>query len=121
MKGRKRALGAALLSLGLTAAPLGFEIARADPEPAGGAAPPSAQPPVGQAADQKDDTGRWWVIQLQGTDIYQYKPSMRSPYEGANSLPGAAENANTLDASLIVGLRPWKGAQFRKSFFGSCA
>jgi high affinity Mn2+ porin len=36
---------------------------------------------------------------------------MRAPYQGAHSLPGGELTANTLDASLIAGARPWKGAQ----------
>ena len=108
MKGRKAALSAAMLSLGLAVAPHGVQ---ADPAPAGVGAPQPQPTPVDPSTDNKA-TDRWWAIQLQGTDVFQYKPSMRSPFEGTNSLPGAVERANTLDASLIVGLRPWKGAQF---------
>jgi high affinity Mn2+ porin len=111
MKGRKSVLGAAMLSLGLAAAPPG-----AHADPAADAAPASQPAPADQSAEKagadKAASDRWWAIQLQGTDVFQYKPSMRSPYEGTNSLPGAVERANTLDASLIVGLKPWQGAQF---------
>ena len=117
MTSQTHKLAAAALWLALTAAPT---VALAAPQPAGGGEPASSQPPQAEqangAADQPNDndahSDRWWAIQLQGTDVFQYKPSMRSPYEGPNSLPGAVERANTLDASLIVGLRPWKGAQF---------
>jgi high affinity Mn2+ porin len=114
MNSRTETIGPAAVALGmaiaLAAAPLA---AGAEPQPAGGTEPSSSQPPqASQAGDDQDHADRWWAIQLQGTDVFQYKPSMRSPYEGTNSLPGAVERANTLDASLIVGLRPWKGAQF---------
>ena len=111
MRSRKSVPSLVLLILALVAAPW---CERADPAP--DADQPSARAPQSptsdQSTDKKEDSDRWWAIQLQGTDVFQYKPSMRSPYEGPNSLPGAVERANTLDASLIVGLRPWKGAQF---------
>src|SRR6516164_395756 len=70
--------------------------AGADPQPDDQAAPPPA--PDG-------------AIHLQATDVFQHHPAFRSPYEGTNSLKGEAESANTVDASLIAGLRPWSGAQ----------
>jgi high affinity Mn2+ porin len=69
----------------------------ADPPPDAGAAPvPPEQP---------------WAIHLQATDVFQYHPAFRSPYEGTNSLKGGEETANTVDASLILGARPWTGGQ----------
>jgi high affinity Mn2+ porin len=69
---------------------------------------PAASPP--QAEVRKDTD--WLKVQLQATDVLQYKPPMRSPYEGPNSLPGEAVLSNTVDASVIVGVRPWRGGQF---------
>ncbi len=108
MKSRRGALGAAILSAGLVIAPWR---AHADPAPAAGASPPSQPAPSDQSTDKKDDPDRWWAVQLQGTDVAQFKPAMPSPFSGANSLPGPGTQNNTLDASVIVGVRPWKGAQ----------
>ena len=71
---------------------------------------------AGPAADtstatESDGNKRWFELQVQATDVLQYKPAMRSPFSGPNSLPGPETTNNTLDASVIVGLRPWKGAQ----------
>jgi high affinity Mn2+ porin len=109
MVSRMQTLAAVVLSLACAAPPL----ARAAPQPAGGAEPASAQPPQDEAsaAGQDGDASRGWAIHVQATDVLQYKPSMRSPYEGANSLPGESVLANTVDASLIVGLHPWKGGE----------
>ncbi len=106
MEIRRRALSAVALSLGLASSPW---TALADPAPGGGDAP--AQQAAAQPAEKSDDTDRWWAIQVQATDVFQYKPAMRSPYQGTNSLPGPETTNNTVDASVILGVRPWKGAQ----------
>ena len=74
--------------------------ARADPAP--------ESPPTADA----EGVSRWLRVQLQATDVLQYKPPMRSPFEGANSLPGEEITSNTVSASLIAGVRPWTGGQF---------
>ena len=103
------ASSAAILSLALGLAPL---TAMADPQPSGGAESVSTQPAqADQQPDNKDDSNRWWAIQVQATDVFQYKPAMRSLFDGSNSLPGREIASNTLDASVIVGVRPWAGAQ----------
>jgi high affinity Mn2+ porin len=103
---------AALASLAACLLPVS---ALADP-----AAPPAQadQQPVktssdAKPADQKaaDEKPRWWAIQVQATDVFQYKPAIRSPYQGTNSLPGQETTNNTVDASVIVGAQPWKGAE----------
>jgi high affinity Mn2+ porin len=48
----------------------------------------------------------------QSTFVYQGYPAFRSPYEGAQSLPGVGEARDTFDISLFLGLRLWKGAEF---------
>ncbi|HEY1751193.1 MAG TPA: carbohydrate porin [Caulobacteraceae bacterium] len=91
----------------------------AEPQPAGGSggSTPASQPDQSPASDGKgagkggDDAGRWWELQVQATDVFQYKPPMRSPFSGVNSLPGPATASNTLDASVILGLRPWQGGE----------
>ncbi len=50
---------------------------------------------------------------FQGTFIYQDKPGFNSPYSGANSLLGTAENLTyTVSATAYLGFRPWKGGEF---------
>ena len=108
MKSRKSAWGVAMLLLACAAAAPTW----AEPQADSGTEPAAAPPPqAGQAADKPDDPDRRWAIQLQGTDVAQFKPAMRSLFSGTNSLPGPGTQNNTLDASLIVGVRPWKGAQ----------
>jgi high affinity Mn2+ porin len=67
--------------------------------------------PDAQTPEKKEDDKRWFEIQVQATDVFQYKPGMRSPYAGRNSLPGQETSNNTVDASVIAGVRPWAGAQ----------
>ncbi len=52
-----------------------------------------------------------WQIHGQTTYIQQGYPSFRSPYEGQNSLSGAAQTKNTASATAFLGLRPWDGAE----------
>jgi high affinity Mn2+ porin len=47
----------------------------------------------------------------EATFTYQGNAAFPSPYEGANSLPGAAEAREIADASLFAGARLWQGAE----------
>jgi high affinity Mn2+ porin len=47
----------------------------------------------------------------QTTFVEQAYPSFRSPFEGTNSLLGAGEGRETVDATLYAGLKPWQGAE----------
>jgi len=47
----------------------------------------------------------------QTTFVWQGYPAIRSPYEGANSLPRGGEGRETVDATLNVGVQLWKGAE----------
>jgi high affinity Mn2+ porin len=47
----------------------------------------------------------------QTTFVWQGYPAIRSPYEGINSLPHGGEGRETVDATLNVGVRLWKGAE----------
>jgi high affinity Mn2+ porin len=47
----------------------------------------------------------------QFTFLWQGYPAFRSPYEGANSLPGNGQGRQTSDATLYVGVRLWQGAE----------
>jgi high affinity Mn2+ porin len=97
----KHRIKAALLACVLPAAPLAC---LADPTSPASADTQSAPPAVA-------DANPFWAIHVQATDVLQYKPAFRSPYEGANSLSGAATLNNTVDASFFGGIRPWKGGQ----------
>jgi len=74
----------------------------------GAIADPAPADPDGDAAKSGDHN---WAIHVQATDVLQYHPAFNSPYQGTNSLKGTQETANTVDASIIAGFRPWKGAQ----------
>ena len=47
----------------------------------------------------------------QTTFLEQAYPAFRSPYQGANSLPGGGEGRETWDATLYAGVRLWQGAE----------
>ncbi len=48
----------------------------------------------------------------QFTAVEQAYPAIRSPYQGANSLPHGGEGRETTDATLYAGVRLWQGAEF---------
>jgi len=47
----------------------------------------------------------------QTTFVEQGYPAFRSPYVGTNSLPGASNGRETVDATLFAGVRLWQGAE----------
>jgi high affinity Mn2+ porin len=51
-------------------------------------------------------------IHGQTTFTWQGYPAIRSPYSGPNSLPANGEGRETIDATLAVGVRLWRGAEF---------
>jgi len=74
----------------------------------GGDATPASivtKAPVAAASDNLSFHG-------QTTFVWQGYPAFRSPYEGANSLPGVANARDTIDATLFFGARLWQGAEF---------
>jgi high affinity Mn2+ porin len=48
----------------------------------------------------------------QTTLVWQGYPAFRSPFQGANSLPGGGEGRETVDTTLFAGVRLWQGAEF---------
>lgn len=56
-----------------------------------------------------------WNVHAQTTVIAQGYPTYRSPYEGANSLPGAGQVRETWTAGAFLGWRLWQGGEF---YFG---
>jgi high affinity Mn2+ porin len=59
----------------------------------------------------KEESDKRCNLHFQITYIYQYKPAFPSPYNGRNSLSGAAEKQNSLTSTLFFGVRLWKGAE----------
>ena len=53
------------------------------------------------------------VINFHGqtTFVEQAYPGFRSPYQGAQSLPGGGQGRETADATLFAGVRLWRGAE----------
>ncbi len=52
-----------------------------------------------------------WNIHGQTTVIAQGYPAFRSPYQGANSLPGIAQGRETWTAGAFLGWRLWDGGE----------
>jgi high affinity Mn2+ porin len=48
----------------------------------------------------------------QTTFVWQGFPAFRSPYQGAQSLPGGGQGRETVDVTLFAGVRLWQGAEF---------
>lgn len=53
-----------------------------------------------------------WNIHGQTTFIGQGYPRIRSPYQGANSLPAGGQARETLTAAAFLGWRLWDGGEF---------
>lgn len=69
-----------------------------------------AAPAPIHAADRDLGLPDWLAIHGQGTFTLQGAPDFHSPYVGPNSLkPG--QRKETIDATLFVGVRPWKGGE----------
>jgi high affinity Mn2+ porin len=52
-----------------------------------------------------------WAVHGQLVVVAQGHPAFRSPYEGENSLDPRAVVNQSVEATLFVGVRPWKGAE----------
>jgi high affinity Mn2+ porin len=72
------------------------------------AGPASAPNATGAPAEPEIDN---LSLHGQGTFVWQGYPAIRSPYQGANSLPGGGEGRETSDATLFAGLRLWEDAE----------
>ncbi|WEK02112.1 MAG: carbohydrate porin [Candidatus Sphingomonas phytovorans] len=70
----------------------------------------AASPAIAQATDPSRDATQDVAIHGQATFTLQGTPGFASPYSGTNSLtPNQARE--TIDVTLFVGVRPWKGAE----------
>ena len=52
-----------------------------------------------------------WNVHVQSTFIEQAYPNFRSPYQGANSLPGTGQGRETWTATAFLGWRLWQGGE----------
>ena len=69
---------------------------------------PSATSPInGMQIPESPD----WNVHGQTTLIPQAYPRIRSPYEGATSLPGGGQGRETLTADAFLGWRLWDGGE----------
>lgn len=59
-------------------------------------------------APAKEERWNWWG---QATSLTQYHGSIRSPYEGGNSLQASETMKGTHDLTLYLGWRPWSGGE----------
>jgi high affinity Mn2+ porin len=63
--------------------------------------------PKKAAAPDSDD----WSIHGQTTVLLQGYPGFRSPYDGANSLPGKGQTRETWTSTAFIGRRLWEGGE----------
>ena len=61
--------------------------------------------------EAKSADAQRWLLNFQSTFILQGQPGLRSPYEGANSLPSGDTLRETFSFDICAGLRPWAGAE----------
>jgi len=73
----------------------------------GNGAPPTPMVTKAAAAADLDNIN----FHGQTTFTWQGYPAFRSPFLGANSLPGSSQGRETADATLFAGMRLWKGAE----------
>ncbi|MGZ3884472.1 MAG: carbohydrate porin [Bacteroidia bacterium] len=50
---------------------------------------------------------KWFSLHAQETTVGQYKPAIRAPYSGTNSLIGGEEWVNTLTSTLYTAVKLW--------------
>ncbi|MBV9250619.1 MAG: carbohydrate porin [Acetobacteraceae bacterium] len=73
---------------------------------------PTPQPPgIPVAPEEETPTPETWAIHGQTTFVEQWHPPFNSPYMGPNSLNSGSRSAETWDATLYAGFRPWRGAE----------
>jgi high affinity Mn2+ porin len=70
---------------------------------------PWTLPPSGKTALPESTD---WNIHTQTTFIAQAYPAFRSPYAGADSLPGSGQARQTWTTTAFLGVRLWQGGEF---------
>jgi len=73
--------------------------------------PASAQEAAQPEPTQADVLPQTWALHLQATDILQYYPAFKSPFQGANSFKPQATTGNIFDATLYGGVTLWSGGE----------
>jgi high affinity Mn2+ porin len=82
--------------------PCSAQMASPTPQPQGIPLPP----------DQADQVSpETWAVHGQATNVWLFQPAFRSPYQGPQSLSPAANARETVDATLYLGVRPWRGGE----------
>jgi high affinity Mn2+ porin len=77
------------------------------------AATASAQDPTGEASSQDATAAsEWYSFHGQATFVGQYHPAYNAPFSGQNSLAHGNGGDETVDATLFLGIRVWKGLEF---------
>jgi high affinity Mn2+ porin len=71
----------------------------------------NAQDAASGDAAKPNVTPERWALHLQATNILQYYPAFRSPFQGQNSFKPQATWGNTVDATAYLGVRPWAGGE----------
>jgi hypothetical protein len=74
-------------------------------EPPAAAPVPAAAPEPARAAPSR------WTAAAQSTYVWQRKLGFRAPYSGPKSLEPGVETGYTLTATVMLGARPWAGAE----------
>jgi high affinity Mn2+ porin len=72
---------------------------------------PQPQPAASATTPAESSQPETWAVHGQATNVWQFQPAFHSPYQGPQSLPGDANARETLDATLYLGFRPWRGAE----------
>jgi high affinity Mn2+ porin len=72
---------------------------------------PQASPSSQQSGQTAQEPTQQWAIHAQATSIWMFQPAFHSPYQGAQSLPPAENGRETVDATIYLGYRPWRGAE----------
>lgn len=67
--------------------------------------------PATQSAPEADTAAQAFAVHGQLTNIWQYHPAFKSPYEGTNSLQGGNHTNETTDLTAYVGARIPYGAE----------
>jgi high affinity Mn2+ porin len=83
---------------------LGLNYRRWDTVPPSSSSSPAFKAPAAAESDN-------WNIHGQTTFIEQAYPPFRSPYAGANSLPGSGQGRETWTATAFIGWRLWEGGE----------
>lgn len=74
--------------------------------------PTPQQPGVPVAPDDAAQvTPEQWAVHGQETTTWLLQPAFRSPYQGPQSLSPAANGRETVDVTLYLGYRPWRGGE----------